>query len=254
MPLPLPFLSTSAALLPGLLLLETVLSADNALALASLVKPIPDPAEREWLLNWGLATAIVLRRLAVAAAGILLHQPLVRLLGGGYLVWLALAHFRRELRRDDVAWPIGADHSAEGQPLAPPRSSRPAMVLVLAGTNLAFSLDSIAAALAMTDNLPLVMGSGTLGVVTLRWLTDWVLRWMERCPNLSNAGFLMVLAVGLRLVVEQAAPALSPPEPLMIGAIVVLLGWGLWAPQPAPTVEGSGERTASNCGRASQPS
>jgi predicted tellurium resistance membrane protein TerC len=120
------------------------------------------------------------------------------------------------------------------------------MVLLLAGTNLAFSLDSIAAALAITDAIPLVMLAGTAGVLALRWLTGWVLRWMERCPNLGNAGYLMVLAVGLRLVVEQAAPAFSPSEPMMMGGIAVLLAWGLRLPQPPKSVGEPAIRTASS--------
>lgn len=229
---PLPSLSTNAALLPGLVLLETVLSADNALAMASLVKKVETESERERLLNWGLATAIGLRLGAVAAAGIVVHQPVVRLVGGAYLVWLAVRHFRGEF--EVAALEEGV------QPAAPPSERPPSgpspgnltMVLLLAGTNLAFSLDSLCAALALTDNIPLVMLAATLGVGVLRAVAGWVLGWMETFPNLANAGYLMVLAVGLRLVVEQLVPALAPSEPLMVGVMVVVLGWGLIQPQP----------------------
>jgi len=233
MALPAPSLSTSAARLPSLLLLETVLSADNALALASLVRPVETEAERQRLLNWGLATAIVLRLGAVAAAGVVLHQPLVRLLGGGYLVWLALGHFRAECQHEEMegAQKLGAI------PLQPSLLGRASgeisRVLLLALTNLAFSLDSICAALALTDNLPLVMLAGTVGIGVLRGVAGWVLGWMEHFPNLANAGYLTVLAVGLRLMVEQVMPPLAPSEPVMIGAMVVFLGWGLLQPQPA---------------------
>ena len=230
MALPLPSLSTDAALLPGLLILETVLSADNALALASLVSRLRTESERQQLLNWGLGTAIVLRLLAVAAAGVVLGHPVVRLVGGGYLIWLALGHFRAELQ------PTAAEDGVERRVVAATPAdrvpSRIVMVLLLAGTNLAFSLDSICAALALTDNIPLVMIAGTAGVVVLRGLTGLVLRWMEHFPNLANAGYLTVLAVGLRLVVEQVAPSLTPPEPLMFGAMVVFFGWGMRRPQP----------------------
>lgn len=230
MALPLPSLSTDAALLPSLLILETVLSADNALALAALVTPLRTESERQQLLNWGLGTAIVLRLLAVAAAGVVLRHPLVRVVGGGYLIWLALSHFRGELQ-------LAAQEDGNAGRVVDPSStnavpSRIAMVLLLAGTNLAFSLDSICAALALTDNIPLVMIAGTAGVVVLRGVTGLVLGWMERFPNLANAGYLTVLAVGLRLVVEQVAPSLTPSQPLMIGAMAVFFGWGMRRPQP----------------------
>lgn len=229
----LPFLSTEAALLPSLLLLETVLSADNALALASLVKPVATEAERRRLLNWGLATAIVLRLGSVAAASVVLHQPLVRILGGSYLVWLALRHFREELQGGDGA--LNVDQTSGGPTTQGPvpAASGVGMVFLLAVTNLAFSLDSICAALALTNNLPMVMVAGTAGIVVLRWVAVWVLGWMERFPNLANAGYLTVLAVGLRLVVEQVMPSLSPSDPWMVAAMAVFLGWGLRQPQPA---------------------
>jgi YkoY family integral membrane protein len=227
----LPFSSTEAALLPELLVLETVLSADNALALASLVQPLEPEAERERLLNWGVITAMLLRLLTVAAAGSLLHHPAVRVLGGAYLVWLALRHFRAELGLEatEVARTDGPDRTAASH--RPPGGMR--MVLMLAVTNLAFSIDSICAAFALTDNLALVMVAGAVGLLALRGVTGLVLRWMRRFPNLANAGHLTVLAVGLRLISEQVTPFLTPSEPVMAGAMTVLLGWGLIRPQAA---------------------
>ncbi|MFM9088133.1 MAG: TerC family protein [Cyanobium sp.] len=222
-------MSTSFTLLPSLLLLETVLSADNALALASLLQPVRTEVERKFLLNWGMATAIVLRLVAIAAAGAMLQIPLVRILGGGYLVWLAGNHFRGELTFKSPSGELLA--SSDNGAKAPP--SRLSMVLLLAVTNLAFSLDSICAALALTDDLPLVMLAGAAGVVVLRGVAGWLLRWMEEFPNLANAGYLTVLAVGLRLVVEQLVPALSPSDPIMLALMLVFLGWGFLQPQPA---------------------
>lgn len=247
MALPLPSWSTSAALLPSLLLLETVLSADNALALAALVRPLETEVERQRLLNWGLATAVVLRLLAVAAAGVVLRHPLVRVAGGAYLIWLALVHFRGELGSAagrpaglDIGTEPGVEPFAEpfAEPSAEPRSSanRPAwigQVLLLAATNLAFSLDSLCAALALTTNMPLVMLAGAMGVVALRAVASLVLGWMERFPNLANAAYLTVLAVGLRLVLEQLAPPLSPSDPWMGAMLAVLVAWGLRRPQTA---------------------
>lgn len=227
--LPFPSLSTELALLPSLLLLETVLSADNALVLASLLKRVESSSERQHLLNWGMATAIVLRIVAVGAAGVMLQLPLVRLLGGCYLVWLALHHFWGEL----TPGPIATRESFSETPADSPARSGVSMVLLMAGTNLVFSLDSICAALALTDNLPLVMLAGAMGVVVLRWVAGWLLNWMERFPNLANAGYLIVLAVGLRLVVEQMIPVFSPPDLVLFGGMGVLLGWGFLHPQAA---------------------
>lgn len=229
MPLMFPSLSTDFTLLPSLLLLETVLSADNALALASVLKPVEAESERDFLLNWGMATAIVLRLMAIATAGLVLQLPLVRMAGGIYLMWLAWNHFRGELASSNTA---GASQGP-AETAAPDHARGMSMVLLLAGTNLAFSLDSICAALALTDDLLLVMLAGTAGIVVLRGVAGWVLRWMEVFPNLANAGYLTVLAVGLKLVVEQVTPTLSPPNSMMLALMMAFLGWGFLQPQPA---------------------
>ncbi len=203
-------------LLLALVLLEAVLSADNAVALASLVRHVDPPEERQKILNWGLVMALVLRGTTVAGAGLMVHQPVVRVLGGAYLVWLALDHFQTELS--------GAD--AAEQPVATSQHRGVVMALLVAATDLAFSLDSVSAAVGVTDQLPLVVLAGGVGVLLLRWMAVWMLAWMERFPNLQNAGYLTVLMVGLRLVGQVLTPALVPSESMLLALVLVLFCWG----------------------------
>ncbi len=215
------WLHTSLLLL-ALVLLEAVLSADNAVALASLVRHVEPADERQKILNWGLVMALVLRVITVAGAGLLVHQPVVRVLGGAYLVWLATAHFRAQL----------SDDPAGSHPQQATQHQGVFMVLLVAATDLAFSLDSVSAAVGVTDQLALVMLAGGIGVLLLRWMAGWLLAWMERFPNLQNAGYLTVLVVGLRLVGQVLTPALVPSEPMLLAVVVVLFGWGFVQPQP----------------------
>lgn len=213
----------TGALLMTLVLLEAVLSADNAVALASLVRHVEPAGERQRILNLGLVIAVVLRIAAVAAAGLVLNLPLVRLLGGTYLIWLAIDHFQSELSPPQT----GSTSAAQAV------QSGVVMVLLVAGTDLAFSLDSVGAAVGVTDQLPLVMLAGIVGVLMLRLLAGWMLGWMERFANLQNAGYLTVLAVGLRLVGQVLAPALVPSEPLLVALVLVLFTWGFSRAQAA---------------------
>lgn len=213
----------TGALLLTLALLEAVLSADNAVALASLVRHVEPACERQRILNLGLLIAVVLRIAAVAVAALVLNLPLVRLLGGAYLIWLAIDHFQSELS----PYQTGATPSAQSV------QSGVVMVLLVAGTDLAFSLDSVGAAVGVTDQLPLVMLAGIVGVLMLRLLAGWMLGWMERFANLQNAGYLTVLAVGLRLVGQVLAPALVPSEPLLVAMVLVLFTWGFSKTQAA---------------------
>jgi len=76
-----------------LVLIEGLLSADNALVLAILVLGLP-PAEQQRALRYGIAGAFVFRAIAVALAAYLIRVAWVKLAGGAYLLYLAYAHFR----------------------------------------------------------------------------------------------------------------------------------------------------------------
>lgn len=66
-----------------LVLLEGVLSIDNALVLGLLAKRIPKPL-RKRALTYGLVGAFVFRFLAILMASLLLKWMIVKLIGGGY--------------------------------------------------------------------------------------------------------------------------------------------------------------------------
>lgn len=74
-----------------LILLEGVLSIDNALVLGLLAKRLP-PHQRAKALSYGLIGAFVFRVIAILVAGFLLHWNIAKLLGGGYLIWIAVKH------------------------------------------------------------------------------------------------------------------------------------------------------------------
>ena len=79
-------------LLPLLVALEIVLSADNAIALAAIARSLDDPASQRKALNLGLALALVFRLgLIVAAQWVLNFWPL-QVLAAGYLFWLCGSH------------------------------------------------------------------------------------------------------------------------------------------------------------------
>lgn len=236
-PTPFSLIELSAAatsLAPGLLeaggtvaslaLLEAVLSADNAVALAGIVRSVALPQRRRRLMNQGLVCAFVLRGLMVLAAGWLIQVEPARLLGGAYLVWLALRHFQEEIAADAAA---GA-----GQPAAEEHADQRAepgdlaLLATIAGTDLAFSLDSVSASVAVTDALPLVVLGGGLGVLMLRFLAGWVLHWMERFTHLANAAYLTVLAVGLKLLASSLAPVLVPAPGVLLVGMGILFCWG----------------------------
>ncbi|MFZ0406484.1 MAG: hypothetical protein WAM11_00005 [Cyanobium sp.] len=220
----------------SLALLEAVLCADNAVALAGLVQPLQPAEERQRVLNLSLLIAYLLRGAMILGASWLIRYDALRALGGAYLIWLALQHFQHQFALDRGDGDAGAAGSAEAMPgevHAP--GLRPLglpLIVVVALTDLAFSIDSISASVAITDNLALVLLGGAMGVLMLRFLANLVIAWMDRFPQLANAAYLTVLAVGLRMVAKLTLPALVPSEPVLLGLMLVLLAWGFSQQRP----------------------
>jgi YkoY family integral membrane protein len=83
---------TSDLVVVGLLiLLEGLLSIDNALVLGMLVKRLPKH-QRAKALSYGLIGAFVFRVVAILLSAYLLQWTIVKLIGGAYLVYIAVKH------------------------------------------------------------------------------------------------------------------------------------------------------------------
>lgn len=168
-----------------LVLLEGVLSIDNALVLGLLAKRLPKH-QRQKALTYGLVGAFVFRFLAIAVATFLLRWTWVKLVGGGYLAYIAIKHlfFEHTEEHDEkiVATPEGepALVHASGTPLTPteetaeleerlplpiPSEGAAAVrnktfakfwptVFVIEMTDIAFAVDSILAAIALVGPAP----------------------------------------------------------------------------------------------------
>ncbi|HMP05986.1 MAG TPA: hypothetical protein PJ982_06530, partial [Lacipirellulaceae bacterium] len=74
-----------------LVLLEGVLSIDNALVLGLLAKRLPKHQQSK-ALTYGLIGAFAFRFIAIGTASLLVRWRIVKLLGGGYLVYIAVKH------------------------------------------------------------------------------------------------------------------------------------------------------------------
>jgi YkoY family integral membrane protein len=230
-------------LLPLLVALEAILSADNAIALAAISRGLHNPAKQQQALNFGLLLALVLRLVLIAAAGWVLNFWPLQLAASLYLLWLSgkqLLAVWTASTAAAAAMPAGSprDEAGADSPNAHPAApSLRQVVLTLALTDLAFSLDSIAAAVAVTDRLLIVMAGGVIGVLTLRLTAGLFSRWLEIYPNLETAGYVAVGLVGLRLLVRLGFPQLSPPEWVLLVSVGILLLWGFSVRQPAALAE-----------------
>ncbi|MEB3280896.1 MAG: DUF475 domain-containing protein [Lyngbya sp.] len=193
--------------------LEAVLSADNAIALASIAKSLEDKRLQRKALNIGLILAFVLRIALIIAATWIIQFWQFELIGALYLLWLVFQYFTsKEDEEDSVG---GKNFSSLWQ-----------VIPLIAMTDLAFSLDSVTAAIAVADETWLVILGATLGIVALRFLAGLFIRWLKEYTHLETAGYLTVGLVGIRLLLRVVNPEYIPPEWLLIVMTVGLFIWG----------------------------
>jgi YkoY family integral membrane protein len=177
-----------------LIVLEGLLSADNAIVLALMVLGLPK-TEQKKALNYGLVGAFAFRIIATLAAVYLIQLAIVKLIGAGYLLYLPYQHFSS---------PARGDHGRE-PPKATPWLGMSAFwrtVVQVELTNLVFSVDSILAAVAMSPKKWVVLTGGILGILAMRIVVGRVIALIERYPAIVDGAFIIIAWVGLKLVVE----------------------------------------------------
>lgn len=204
-------------LLIVLVALETVLSADNAVALAAIVQDIKDPNLQQRALNWGLIIAFFLRISLLFTATWVIQFWQFELGGALYLLWLSGKHFW------NYFYPETEEEIAESS------NSNLAfgnIILMIAFTDLAFSLDSVTAAVAVSSRTWLVLTGCIIGIITLRFMAGLFVRWLTEFTYLLDAAYLTVFGVGVRLMFKAIVPDHVPPQWMMLTLIATLFAWG----------------------------
>jgi YkoY family integral membrane protein len=222
-----------------LVVLEGVLSIDNALVLGLLAKRLPKN-EQSKALWYGLVGAFVFRFIAVFLASLLLKWTFVKFLGGAYLVYIAVRHLFFESREsgddekvvlDEHGHPRLVDEDTgaaltDEQEEAEIRERLPVYmtpqmrkrlglasfwptVFVIEMTDIAFAVDSILAAIAMVGSdegakvhpkLWVVIVGGLLGLMLMRFAARIFITMLDRFPRFETSAYLLVIVIGFKLL------------------------------------------------------
>lgn len=202
-----------------LILLEGVLSFDNAAVLAAMVRKLPEAQRRKALL-YGLAGAYVFRILAILFVAFIIANPLLKVVGGGYLLYLAGKHLlTRRPHEDHVEGGLLAKVGIGGFW---------GVVIAVELADAAFALDQILVAVAMTDKLPLIIAASLVAILFLRLSATYMTRLMDWFPALEKLAYLAVGFVGAKLVLVEAAhyagyPGFEVPKAVSIAVTLSLL-------------------------------
>jgi len=212
--------------------LEAILSVDNAMVLAVMVKPLP-PDLRKKALLYGIIGAYVLRGLALLFATLIINVWWIQVLGGVYLIYLALKFFLH--RQSDEA------KSPEQVLKASVQQSFWRIVVMVNVVDLAFAIDSVLVVVAFSKVFWVVFAGVAIGILLIRLAAGWMVRVMEHYPKLEAVAYAVVGWAGIKLALEgwnlgaeawlhNEALVLHLPKGLFLGVtLLILLAGTLWA-------------------------
>ncbi len=206
-----------------LVLMEGLLSADNALVLAVLVQRLPKHQQKRALF-YGLAGAFVLRFVGLALAVYLVKFWYLKALGGMYLAYLCISHFYRKQQNKNNT--IQLKHPGFWY-----------TVMVVEFTDLAFAIDSILVAVAVSKKLWVIYIGGMLGIIAMRIAAGYVIKLLEKYPELEHLAYILIGWISMKLGFESLEHFMDPAiqstvsrylPPIFWAGMAIIISIGLW--------------------------
>lgn len=182
-------------LIGSLVVIEGLLSADNALVLAVLVKHLPEKQRKKALL-YGLIGAYIFRFLFIGVGVYLVKFWFIKVLGAAYLGWIVFKYFRDKK---------SGEHSEESKKfnknswLVRTFGMFWATVISVELMDVAFSVDSILAAFAISDEVWILLLGGMLGILMMRTVAGLFLNLIEKIPELETTAFILIGIIALKM-------------------------------------------------------
>lgn len=203
-------MSNALLVILNLFILESLLSVDNAAVLAVMVKDLP-PAQKKKALRYGLLGAYVFRGACLFVAAWLVKILWLKIVGGLYLLYLVYGHFTSA---NDTIEEMSEKKDSKIFRYAGKLGMNKfwATVCLVEIMDLAFSIDNIFAAVALSGNFYLIMTGVAIGILAMRFVAGWFVKMIEKFPSLEQSAFVVIALLGFKLIFTGAIdyiPSLS---------------------------------------------
>ncbi|MEO6039694.1 MAG: DUF475 domain-containing protein [Saprospiraceae bacterium] len=191
----------SLIIILNLILIESLLSVDNAAVLATMVLDLPK-SQRARALRYGIIGAYVFRGLCLLFAAWLIQIWWLKPLGGLYLLYLCWDFFRRKAAPDEADAKLVKEENWFYKVTIGIVGSFWATVISVEIMDLAFSLDNVFAVVAFTENIYLICIGVFIGILAMRFVAQWFVQLLERFPFLETSAFLVIGILGIKLLLS----------------------------------------------------
>jgi YkoY family integral membrane protein len=194
-------IQNAAAIIFNLILIESLLSVDNAAVLATMVMDLKNE-ERKRALRYGIIGAYVFRGLSLIFVSKIVQIWWLKPLGGLYLLYLTYDFFKSKntpKTSDDTLnkeekWFYRLTNGVVGTFWA--------TVIAVEIMDMAFSLDNVLAAVAFSENIYLVITGVFIGILAMRFVAQYFVDLIEKYPFLEYSAFLVIGILGIKLVLS----------------------------------------------------
>ncbi|MGO2723233.1 MAG: TerC family protein [Lactobacillus sp.] len=200
-----------------LILMECLLSVDNAVVLAAQTQVLPSKSDQRKSLIYGLWGAYLFRFIVIGIGTYLINFWEIKLAGSAYLFYLAVKFF----------WDERHPKTASKQPPKTISAKKHhglslfwRTVIGIEAMDIVFSIDSVLAALAISDNPVVVLIGGMIGIICMRGVAELIIKLMVIIPELQAMAYILIGVIAFKLVVSL--PPLNYELPNSLFAFFVL--------------------------------
>lgn len=200
----------SWGLIGTLVIMEGLLSADNALVLAVMVKHLPEKMRKKALF-YGLLGAYVFRFIAIGIGVFLIQFWYVKVFGAAYLAWLAIKYFmdKAKAKKAEEAGEEESHGVNTSGILVRMFGTFWGTVIAVEMMDIAFSVDSVLAAFGVSEQVWVLLLGGMLGVLMMRGVAGIFLKLIDRVPELETTAYVLILIIATKMLLSVAGVHIS---------------------------------------------
>lgn len=201
-------------LILSLVIIEILLSVDNAVVLAAQTQVLPTKKLQEESLFYGLLGAYIFRFIVIGLGVYLIHFWEIKVIGAAYLMYLVYQYF---FKKDNKKSKMHLKSAKE-------RGTRKffwMVVLQIEFMDIIFSVDSVLSALAISHNPVIVLLGGMIGILAIRGIAEFIMILMKKVPELKTMAYVLIAFISLKLFLSIPMIHIEIP-PTIFGTFVLL--------------------------------
>ena len=175
--------------------MECLLSVDNAVVLAAQTRVLPNLREQEESLFYGIWGSYIFRFLVIGVGTYLINFWEIKVIGAAYLVYMSYRFFHVKFFGKK---PVHQRRQGSLANLSG-RKRFWAVVAQIEFTDIVFSIDSVLAALAVSDNPVIVLIGGVIGILCMRGIAEFIMKLMDKVPELEPMAYVLIFIIAIKL-------------------------------------------------------